>query len=69
MMKPIQTKQQVLATLSYKGSVSQLPLSQKLLSVEVLPEPKMVRRIEMSFVIFLLKPSVTVIFSTIKVWA
>lgn len=48
MMNPIQTKPQVLATLSYKSSVSPLPLPQKLLPVEVLPEPKMVRRIEMS---------------------
>lgn len=44
----IQTTPQVIATLSYNGSVLPLPLPQKLLPVEVLPEPKTLRRIEMS---------------------
>lgn len=48
MINRTQAQSQVLATLSYKNSVSSLPLPQKLIPVEVLPEPKTVRRIEMS---------------------
>lgn len=48
MMNRTQAQSQVLATLSYKDSVSSLPLPQKLIPIEVLPEPKTVRRIEMS---------------------
>ncbi len=43
-----QTNPQVLATLAYLGSVSPLPLPQQLVSVEELPEPKTVKRIELS---------------------
>jgi FtsP/CotA-like multicopper oxidase with cupredoxin domain len=39
---------QVLATLTYQGSVSNLPLPQKLIPVEKLPQPKTVRRFELS---------------------
>ncbi len=39
---------QVLATLVYQGSVSPLPLPQQLISVETLPQPQTVRRIELS---------------------
>ncbi len=48
MQENTQTKPQVLATLTYQGSVSPLPLPQQLVSVEELPEPKTVRRIELS---------------------
>jgi FtsP/CotA-like multicopper oxidase with cupredoxin domain len=43
-----QTNPQVLATLTYQGSVSPLPLPQQLISVEELPQPNTVRRIELS---------------------
>ncbi len=43
-----QTNSQVLATLSYQGSITPLPLPQQLLPVETLPEPKNVRRLELS---------------------
>lgn len=43
-----QTNPQVLATLTYGGSVSPLPLPQQLITVEELPEPKTIRRIELS---------------------
>lgn len=39
---------QPLATLTYKNSVSQLPLPQRLIAVETLPEPATTRRIELS---------------------
>jgi FtsP/CotA-like multicopper oxidase with cupredoxin domain len=48
MQENTQTKPHVLATLTYQGSVSSLPLPQQLISVEELPEPKTVRRIELS---------------------
>ncbi|BAZ47211.1 type 3 multicopper oxidase (plasmid) [Chondrocystis sp. NIES-4102] len=48
MQENTQTNPQVLATLTYQGSVSPLPLPQQLVSVEELPEPKTVRRIELS---------------------
>jgi FtsP/CotA-like multicopper oxidase with cupredoxin domain len=48
MQENTQTKPQVLATLTYQGSVSPLPLPQQLVSVEELSEPKTVRRIELS---------------------
>jgi FtsP/CotA-like multicopper oxidase with cupredoxin domain len=48
MMGETQINPQVLATLSYRGSISTLPLPQKLIPVEVLPEPKTVRRFELS---------------------
>jgi FtsP/CotA-like multicopper oxidase with cupredoxin domain len=43
-----QTSSQVLATLTYQGSVSPLPLPQQLIPVETLPEPETVRRFELS---------------------
>jgi FtsP/CotA-like multicopper oxidase with cupredoxin domain len=43
-----QTNPQVLATLTYGGSVSPLPLPQQLLSVEELSQPKTIRRFELS---------------------
>jgi FtsP/CotA-like multicopper oxidase with cupredoxin domain len=48
MMGDTQRNPQVLATLTYRGSVSTLPLPQKLIPVEVLPAPKTVRRFELS---------------------
>jgi FtsP/CotA-like multicopper oxidase with cupredoxin domain len=39
---------QILATLVYQGLVSPLPLPQKLISVETLPAPQTVRRLELS---------------------
>ena len=48
MQENTQTKPHVLATLTYQGSVSSLPLPQQLISVEELSEPKTVRRIELS---------------------
>ncbi|PSB06132.1 copper oxidase [Pleurocapsa sp. CCALA 161] len=48
MQENTQTKPHVLATLTYQGSVSSLPLLQQLISVEELSEPKTVRRIELS---------------------
>ena len=39
---------QILATLTYQGSVSTLPLPKQLVSVETLPEPKTLRRLELS---------------------
>ena len=43
-----QKNPQVLATVTYQSSVSRLPLPQKLIPVETLPEPKAVRRFELS---------------------
>jgi FtsP/CotA-like multicopper oxidase with cupredoxin domain len=43
-----QTSPQVLATLSYQGSVATLPLPKQLISVETLPEAETVRRLELS---------------------
>lgn len=43
-----QTSSQVLATLTYQGSVATLPLPKQLISVETLPEPETVRRFELS---------------------
>lgn len=48
MGRSFQTNPQVLATLSYQDSVATLPLPQQLLPVETLPEPKTVRRFELS---------------------
>lgn len=43
-----QSRPQVLATLTYQGSVATLPLPKQLISVETLPEPETVRRFELS---------------------
>jgi FtsP/CotA-like multicopper oxidase with cupredoxin domain len=43
-----QVNPQILATLTYQGSVSTLPLPKQLIPVETLPEPKIVRRLELS---------------------
>ncbi|MCU0533039.1 MAG: multicopper oxidase family protein [Hydrococcus sp. Prado102] len=43
-----QTSPQVLATLSYQGSVATLPLPKQLIPVETLPESETVRRFELS---------------------
>jgi FtsP/CotA-like multicopper oxidase with cupredoxin domain len=43
-----QNTPQLLATLAYQGTRAALPLPDKLLSVEALPQPKTLRRIEMS---------------------
>lgn len=48
MGKNSETNPQVLATLIYQDSVSTLALPQKLIPLETLPEPKTVRRIELS---------------------
>jgi FtsP/CotA-like multicopper oxidase with cupredoxin domain len=48
MMRSSQSTPQVLATFTYQGSVSTLPLPPKLIPVETLPEPKTVRRLELS---------------------
>lgn len=48
MGKNSETNPQVLATLIYQDSVSTLALPQKLIPLERLPEPKTVRRIELS---------------------
>jgi FtsP/CotA-like multicopper oxidase with cupredoxin domain len=48
MGRSFQTNPQVLATLSYQGSIATLPLPQQLLPVETLPQPKTVRRLELS---------------------
>ncbi|PSB48907.1 copper oxidase [Cyanosarcina cf. burmensis CCALA 770] len=43
-----QVNPQVLAILTYQGSVSTLPLPKQLIPVETLPEPKTVRRLKLS---------------------
>lgn len=48
MMHQTQEAAQTLATLSYHGSIEPLPLPEKLIDVEALPEPTTTRRIELS---------------------
>ncbi|MCU0534040.1 MAG: multicopper oxidase family protein [Hydrococcus sp. Prado102] len=43
-----QTSPQVLATLTYQGSVATLPFPERLIPVETLPKPETVRRFELS---------------------
>ncbi len=48
MDEPASNEPQVLATLSYKGSMAALPLPQQLIPVETLPESKVAKRLELS---------------------
>ena len=48
MDEPASNEPQVLATLSYKGSMAALPLPQQLIPVETLPESKIAKRLELS---------------------